>query len=136
MQHALGFGSFSSALNFFREWPAQARAAQLVMARAPEIDGNLYFLLDPAAQLIEGKYPIAATLLRRAMIEDTLNGAKSTRYKHAARHLLECTSLTPGIQDFGEVETHESFVGRLRAKHGRKSGFWGQIIAASGGDRR
>ncbi len=136
MQHALGFGSFSSALNFFLEWPAQAYAARLVMARAPEIDGNLYFLLDPAARLIEGKHPLAASLLRRAMIEDTLNGAKSTRYKHAARHLLECASLAPGIQDFGEVETHESFVGRLRAQHGRKAGFWGQITETSGGDRR
>lgn len=81
------------------------------------------FLLDPAAQLIEGKHPIAATLLRRVMIENTLNGAKSTRYKHAARHLLECASLAPGIQDFGDLETHEIFVGRLRAKHGRKAGF-------------
>jgi uncharacterized protein DUF6880 len=42
---------------------------------------------DPAAQLIEGKHPLAASLLRRAMIEDTLNGTKSSRYKHAARHL-------------------------------------------------
>ena len=79
---------------------------------------------------------VAASLLRRAMIEDTLNGAKSTRYKHATRHLLECASLAPGVQDFGEVETHESFVGRLRAKHGRKAGFWGQITEAPRGDRR
>jgi hypothetical protein len=136
MQHALGFGSFSSALSFFQEWPDQARAAQLVTARAPEIDGNLYFLLDPAARLIEGKHPMAATLLRRAMIEDTLKGAKSTRYKHAARHLLECASLAPGIQDFGDLETHESFVGRLRAKHGRKTGFWGQLTEPSGGGQR
>ena len=136
MQHALGFGSFSSALNFFREWPSQARAAQLVIERAPEIDGNLYFLLDPAAQLIEGKHPMAATLLRRAMIEDTLNGAKSTRYKHAARHLLECESLAPSIADFGSVGTHESFVGRLRAKHGRKAGFWGQLSEAPEGGQR
>jgi hypothetical protein len=136
MQYALGFGSLSVALNFFREWPDQARAAQLVLARAPEIDGNLYFLLDPAAQLIEGKYPMAATLLRRAMVEDTLNGAKSTRYKHAARHLLECASLAPGNQDFVGFETHESFVDRLRAKHGRKTGFWGQVTEASGGGRR
>lgn len=135
-QHALGFDSFSSALSFFREWPDQARAAQLVMARAREIDGNLYFLLDPAAQLIEGKHPMAATLLRRAMIEDTLNGAKSTRYKHAARHLLECASLVPGILDFRGRETHESFMVRLRAKHGRKAGFWGQFTEASGGHRR
>jgi len=80
-QHALGFGSFSAALHFFQEWPDQAGAARLVLTRAPEIDGNLYFLLDPAAQLIEGKHPLAATLLRRAIIEDTLDGAKSTRYK-------------------------------------------------------
>ena len=136
MQHALGFGSFGAALNFFWNWPDQARAAQLVMTRTQEIDGNLYFLLDPAAQLVEGKYPMAATLLRRAMIEDTLNGAKSTRYKHAARHLLECASLAPSIQDYGSVETHESFVGRLRAKYGRKTGFWGQLSETSGGGHR
>ena len=127
MQHALGFRSFSAALHFFKEWPDQAHAAQLVLTRAPEIDGNLYFLLDPAAQLIEGKHPLAATLLRRAMIEDTLEGAKSTRYKHAARHLLECASIAPSIQDFGVFETHESFVARLRARHSRKTGFWTQM---------
>ena len=84
-------------------------------------------MLDPAAQLIEGKHPLAATLLRRAMIEDTLEGAKSTRYKHAARHLLECASIAPSIQDFGVFETHESFVARLRARHSRKTGFWTQM---------
>lgn len=136
MRYALGFGSLPVALNFFREWPDQARAAQLVLTRAPEIDGNLYFLLDPAAQLIESKYPMAATLLWRAMVEDTLNGAKSTRYKHAARHLLECASLAPSIQDFVGFETHESFVDRLRAKHGRKTGFWGHVTEAQGGGRR
>ena len=133
MRHALGFRSFAAALGFFTGWPDQARAAQLVLARASEIDGNLYYLLDPAAQLIEGKHPLAATLLRRAMIEDTLDGAKSTRYKHAARHLLECRSLVAGIQDFGTFETHEAFVSRLRAKHSRKTGFWSQVSEVSEG---
>lgn len=55
------------------------------------------------------------------MVEDTLNGAKSTRYKHAARRLLECASLAPGIQALVGFETHGSFVGRLRAKHGGKA---------------
>src|SRR5208337_3918983 len=89
MKHAFGFRSFAAALGFFTEWPDQARAAQLVLARASEIDGNLYYLLDPTARLIEDRHPLAATLLRRAMIEDTLDGAKSTRYKHAARQGLE-----------------------------------------------
>ena len=132
MKHALGFRSFSTALDFFTGWPDQARAAQLVLARASEIDGNLYHLLDPAARLIEGKHPLAATLLRRAMIEDTLAGAKSTRYKHAARHLLECRSLASGMPDFGPFETHEAFVSCLRAKHGRKTGFWSRVEELSG----
>ena len=135
MRHALGFRSFPAALDFLRIWPDQARAARLVLTRATEIDGNLYYLLEPAAQLIEGKHPLAATLLRRAMIEDTLNGAKSSRYKHAARHLLECSSLTSSIQDFGTFETHETFASRLHAKHGRKAGFWAQIAELSGSRR-
>jgi hypothetical protein len=135
MRHALGFRSFPAALDFLRGWPDQARAAQLVLTRATEIDGNLYYLLDPAAQLIEGKHPLAATLLRRAMIEDTLNGAKSSRYKHAARHLLECLSLASSIQDFAAFETHETFASRLHAKHGRKIGFWAQVAESSGSRR-
>jgi hypothetical protein len=133
MNHALGFRSFAAALGFFTEWPDPARAAQLVLARASEIDGNLYYLLDSTARLIEGKHPLAAILLRRAMIEDTLDGAKSTRYKHAARHLLECRSLVAGIRDFGEFEPHEVFVSRLRARHGRKTGFWSQVSEGTGG---
>jgi hypothetical protein len=133
MNHALGFRSFAAALGFFTEWPKPGRAAQLVLARGSEIDGNLYYLLDSTARLIEGKHPLAATLLRRAMIEDTLDGAKSTRYKHAARHLLECRSLAASIRDFGEFETHESFVSRLRARHGRKTGFWSQVSEWTGG---
>jgi hypothetical protein len=135
MRHVLGFKSFPAALGFFYEWPDQVRVAELVLARASEIDGNMYYLLDPVAQLIEDKHPLAATLLRRATIEDTLDGAKSSRYKHAARHLLECTSLAPRVQDFRTFERHETFVARLRAKYGRKVGFWTQASEASGSQR-
>jgi hypothetical protein len=132
MRHALAFTSFAVALRFFVEWPNQLQAAQLVLTRPSEINGNLYYLLDPAAKLIESKHPLAATLLLRALIEDTLNGAKSTRYKHAARHLLECQSLAAGIPDFAGFETHEAFVSRLRTQHGRKTGFWAQLSEVTG----
>lgn len=134
MQHALGFGSFATALHFFLDWPDPTHAAQLVLTRMAEIDGDLYFLHEPAAKLIEGKHPLAATLLRRAMIEDTLVRAKSTRYKHAARHLLECASLVRSIDGFGAVEVHGEFVRRLRSEHGRKVGFWSQFAELSGND--
>jgi hypothetical protein len=98
-----------------------------VLERRAEIDGNAYHLLDPAARLLEGKHPLAATILRRGMIDDTLDGAKSTRYGHVARHLMECQSLASAIQDYDPFETHQAFVARLRAKHGRKTGFWSQF---------
>ena len=69
---------------------------------------------------LEGKQPLAASLLRRAMIEDTLNGAKSERYKHAARHLAECRALTGAVEDYGAFGNHDTFVKSLRAAHGRR----------------
>jgi hypothetical protein len=90
LDHALTFPHFTTALAFLIEWKEQKYAARLVLERSAEIDGNAYFILDPAAKILESAHPLAATLLRRAMIEDTLKGAKSKRYRHAARHILEC----------------------------------------------
>jgi hypothetical protein len=132
LDHALAFPRFATALAFFIEWKELRYAARLVLDRSREIDGNLYFLLDPAAKALEAKQPLAATLLRRTMIEDTLTGAKSRRYRHAVRHLLECRSLEAGIDDHLGFETHAAFVVRLRAQHGRKAGFWGQLTERNG----
>jgi hypothetical protein len=54
----------------------------------------------------------------------SLDGAKSKRYRHAARHLAECRALATLIGDYCRFEPHEVFVSRLRTKHSRKSGFW------------
>jgi hypothetical protein len=135
MEHALGFRDFSTALHFLHTWPAHRKAAQLVLERHAEIKGNLYYLLDPVARWLEGSHPLAATFLRRAMIEDTLDGAKSKRYRHAARHLAECRSLASIISDYGQFETHDAFVARLRARHGRKSGFWPLVADLAGATR-
>ena len=113
-----------AALSFLVEWPAHERAAQLVLSRNKEIDGDRYELLDPAARVIEGKYPLAAVLLRRALIEVTLRKGRATRYKHAARHVREIDSLNSQIRDYKNFETHDQFMERLRKTHLRKTGFW------------
>jgi hypothetical protein len=112
------------ALHFLCTWPALDKAAELVVRRAKEWDGNRYEYLTPTAEALETKYPLEATLLRRAMIDYTLKNAKSKRYRHAARHLLECESLAASIDDFGPIEPHEAYVMKLKAQHGRKGGFW------------
>lgn len=112
------------ALGFFLRWPALADAARLVVDRRTELDGDLYELMTPAADMLAEKYPLAATLVLRAMIDFTLDRARSSRYRHAARHLAECRSLAARIDDFGKLPSHDAYLAGLRQEHGGKSGFW------------
>ncbi len=76
--------------------------------------------------------PKRMILLRRAMINDTLDRAKSTRYRHAARHLAECQSLHHAIPDYQHFGDHAAFLASLQGKHRRKEGFWGRVREFSG----
>lgn len=112
------------ALAFLLNYPSLSEAAKLVLRRSGELDGDHYVLMSQAAEVLTGKHPLAATVILRSMIEFTLKYARSTRYKHAARHLVECGSLVRYIDDFGTISTHDSYVADLRKVHGRKHGFW------------
>ena len=85
-------------------------------------------LLSPAAEALEGKYPLAAVLMRRALVDHTLSQAKSTRYKHAVRHIHEMESLDTFIDDYGEFETHDAFLQRINSENPRKVRFWAQML--------
>jgi len=119
------YPNFHHALSFMIDWPALDLAAEMVLARHGEIDGNIYSLLTPAADALEQSYPLAATLMLRAMVDYSLDNAKSTRYGYAARHLQTCEYLAKRIESFGDHAEHDAFVAGLRLRHGRKSGFWG-----------
>ncbi len=124
LDHVIKRYSVHRALSFLIAWPALDRAAALVIAQRGIIDGNIYHHLAPAAEILEARHPLAATVLRRVMIEDVLNGGKSSRYKHAARHLLECESADAVIEDYGQLSNHANFVQGLHERHGRKFAFW------------
>jgi hypothetical protein len=128
LDFAMGAKDHLHALHFLTGWPAFDRAAMLVERHAGTWDGNLYEILTAAAAALEAKRPLAATILRRAMIDYTLDHAKSTRYRHAARHLAECDSLAAAIGDFGALAPHRDYVAALQAKHGRKAGFWEHVV--------
>lgn len=118
------YADFHQALAFLIDWPAHGLAAELVLARHGELDGNQYGLLTPAADALEQGEPLAATLLLRAMIDFSLDRARSTRYGHAARHLQTCGYLAERIGSFGKHLDHDSYVAQIKLRHGRKSGFW------------
>tara|TARA_R110002074_G_scaffold389165_1_gene572342 strand:+ start:3543 stop:4892 length:1350 start_codon:yes stop_codon:yes gene_type:complete len=125
MEHALGFESFTTALHFLMTWPALERAGALITNRAAEIDGHHYELLGPASEALEDRYPLAATLLKRGLIDFALENSRVKRYRHAARHLRECKNLAARIDAFTPFETHETYVEELRQAHGKKRSFWG-----------
>lgn len=118
------FPDVHRALAFFLRWPALGEGAKLAQTRTSELDGNLYELMTMAAQALAEKYPLAATIVLRAMIDFTLDSARSSRYKHAARHLVTCASLTPHIHDFGNAGSHDAYVAELKRRHSKKPGFW------------
>jgi hypothetical protein len=115
------------ALSFLVSWPALNRAANLVLQRSDELDGDHYEVLTPAADALAGNHPLAATLVLRAMIDFSLKNNRSSRYRHAARHLLDCSSLASAIEDFGRFEPHDAYEARLRREHPRKSSFWSLV---------
>ena len=61
------------------------------------------------------------------MIDFTLNEARQKRYGYAAQHLATCADLAGRIEDFGPVEPHPAYVARLKAEHGKKTGFWSRV---------
>ena len=118
------FASFHQALAFLIDWPALDRAAGLIIARTGELDGDHYWLLTPAADALEQRHPLAATLVLRAMIDRSLDAAKYKRYGHGARHLQTCEHLARRIDNFARHPNHVEYVADLKRRHGRKSGFW------------
>ena len=127
LNHAKQFGNLLQALSFLISWPALDHAGDLVLQRAAELDGDHYEILTPAAEVLAAKHPLAATVVLRAMIDFSLRNARSSRYRHAARHLLDCSGLASAIEDFRQVEPHSGYEAKLRCEHGKKSSFWSLI---------
>ena len=123
----LAFTPIEAGLAFCLSWPDTTLAAQLVLSRSDEIDGDTYEILTPTAEALSSAHPLPAVLIWRSMIEFALERARSTRYGHAARHLDACAAADAAISDYEGRPEHGAFVEQLRAAHGRKSAFWDRV---------
>jgi hypothetical protein len=121
------FADFHGALAFFLRWPSLSEAAKLITRRRAELDGDLYELMTSAAESLAARHPLAASILLRSMIDFTLDMARSSRYRHAARHFAECAALAPYIEDFGSAGSHDAYAAELKRAHGKKHGFWSLV---------
>ena len=118
------------SLGFFLAWPKLILAAKLVVDHHKSWEGRHYGALAPAAKALEHDFPVAATILYRALLDDILARTKSPAYGHGARYLARLDELaahnlvTPGLPD------HDAYRAGLRKAHGRKKGFWSIVDGA------
>lgn len=124
---ARGFPVALSALTFLLDWPRPDEAARLVLERVREWDGGRYDVLPGAAAALAEKYPAAATVLYRALLDDILSAARSSAYGHAAQYFRTLQDLAGRLPNGAGVETHDAYVAGLRQMHGRKAGFWSRV---------
>ncbi|HEY2659797.1 MAG TPA: hypothetical protein VGI79_08760 [Caulobacteraceae bacterium] len=113
LAYAGRFSNFTDALRFFIAWSAPAQAADLILSRPAEIDAGHVEVLEAAVPMLDARYPLAASLVLRAMVADILRGAQVHRYKVAQRQLAELETLDVHIEDWAGVEPHTDFVARL-----------------------
>jgi hypothetical protein len=125
---AAGYPNALSALAFLAGWPNLAAAATLVFQRVGELDGRDYPLLEAAADSLSDAQPLAAALIRRRMIDSVLDRAASNAYAHAAKNLAACKALDGEINwKASSWLSHDGYLADLRARHGRKQGFWSLV---------
>jgi hypothetical protein len=112
------------ALHFLIQWPALPRAARYVLHKSAHWNGEAFEVLAPAAERLSASHPLAATILLRSMVVFALSTGRSKRYRYAAEHLQTCERLAAEIDDWQELESQASFVGRVRESFGRSWSFW------------
>ena len=126
-QRALDFAAAHpdavAGLDFLVQWPDLARAERLVRDRFDQLDGRRFRELRSAAQALDARWPLAATRLRRLVVETVLAGGWSDEYTDALVDLLDAAGSAARIEG-GDMETHQRFTAHLRQRYGRKYKFW------------
>nr|WP_261368202.1 DUF6880 family protein [Pseudosulfitobacter koreense] len=125
--HVRTYPDLLQGLVFCVSWPDPGLAADVILSRHAELDGNAYEILTPASELLKAEHPLAATLVWRLMITFALQNNRAKRYRHAARHLASCAQADLAIADYGAFQSHEAFVDDLRRRHPRKQAFWDKV---------
>ena len=121
---AKGFADANAALALLINWPSHERAADLVVQRVREMDGNAAEALTFAADRLSSRYPFAALLLHRQIVEAALMSSREQAHAAAALPYLEAESLAKHIDDFGRYDTQEAWFKALERSYARRTAFW------------
>ena len=114
----------NAALALLTGWPSLERAAHLVVDRVREMDGNDAERLTYAADRLSSRYPLAALLLQRQIVEARLASLGEAAHEAAVLPYLEAESLARYIDDFGHQDPHDDWRKKLANTYARRTAFW------------
>ncbi len=117
-----------SSLTFLLEVGETERAAQDVEAHVEHLSGGRWDVLPGLARRLEkAGHATAASLLYRLLLEDILDEARSSAYRHAALDGKALDRLAPRAEFGPPHESATGFRARLTERHRRKSSFWREL---------
>ena len=137
MAAALNHSNPQRALQLFLDWPRLDLAALVVIRHHRNWDGGDWHSLPKVAGMLEHEYPLAATILYRALLDSILAKARSKAYGHGAKYLQQLELLASNTdvdknRPAGML-SHQRYHDEMQANHKRKSGFWAKVAQAEAG---
>lgn len=124
LDYVCGYGDATQALRFLVSWPSLDRADQLVRRRSAELDGNEDKLLVEAASKLMAKYPLAAIMVLRKVIDHLLDYGDEADLEFAGHRLADIIRLNSKVADWDGAESAEGYMARLRRQHPARLDFW------------
>ncbi|ECD9517735.1 regulatory protein RecX [Salmonella enterica subsp. diarizonae] len=82
------------------------------------------FIRTLSSTLYKHGYALAATLLRRLLVEDSINQAKSKYYSYAASDMKKAIDYSEDLEDGPQCPGTESYLRTLYEQHKRKTSLW------------
>ncbi|MFT5118540.1 MAG: hypothetical protein ACI9NY_002081 [Kiritimatiellia bacterium] len=80
-----------------------------------------------STRLAKQERSLAATLLRRALVEDVLYKAQSKYYHYAVSDLKKAHDFAQTVSDWQGFTSHPAFIQALQTQHARKHAFWSKL---------
>lgn len=86
------------------------------------------FIRTLSSTLYQHGYALAATLLRRLLVESTIHQAKSKYYSYAASDMKKAIHYSEGLEDSPQLTGTVAYFRALYEQHKRKTALWSAMV--------
>jgi len=101
-----------------------AKAEKIAIKRAIEFSEWHYTQLVSLLDNVPEENGLFRIILLRVLTDDILSGGRTQAYHHAASYLQQLDQLDDEIKTYSPLPDHAAYMGKVKAKHGRKYSFW------------